>query len=87
MRVSLPVLHHPARLEADVASLEVHVDSLKAAYMLNADKLDYNHRVLGEWRGRLWLHAARCRQSERGHARVRLEPDHSVPAGLSVAAA
>ncbi|KAL4435227.1 hypothetical protein ABPG77_001909 [Micractinium sp. CCAP 211/92] len=36
------------KLEADVASLEVHLDSVKAIYLLNADKLDYNHRVLVE---------------------------------------
>lgn len=30
-----------------MASLEVHLDSIKAAYILNADKLDYNYRVLG----------------------------------------
>ncbi|KAL4436661.1 hypothetical protein ABPG75_003800 [Micractinium tetrahymenae] len=36
------------KLEAEVASLEVHLDSIKAAYMLNADKLDYNYRVLVE---------------------------------------
>jgi hypothetical protein len=35
-----------------VAALERHLDGVKAAYMLNADKLDYNYRVLGGWE--LW---------------------------------
>jgi len=33
-----------------VAALEAHLDGVKAAYALNADKLDYNYRVLGALR-------------------------------------
>lgn len=36
-----------------MAALEAHLDGIKAAYALNADKLDYNYRVLGAlwWAG------------------------------------
>lgn len=51
----MPSSHHPrpllCRLEGEVAALEAHLDGVKAAYALNADKLDYNYRVLGA----LWL--------------------------------
>lgn len=40
------------RLEGEVASLEAHLDGMRSVYMLNADKLEYNMRVLCEW-GRL----------------------------------
>lgn len=49
-----PPSHHPrplCRLEGEVAALEAHLDGIKAAYACNADKLDYNYRVLGA----LWL--------------------------------
>ncbi|GAB4823123.1 hypothetical protein N2152v2_010169 [Parachlorella kessleri] len=36
------------RLEGEVASLEAHLDSMRSVYMLNADKLEYNVRVLSE---------------------------------------
>lgn len=39
------------RLEAEVASLEAHLDGMRSVYMLNADKLEYNVRVLCEWHG------------------------------------
>jgi hypothetical protein len=39
------------RLEADVAALELHLDGIRATHALNTDKLDYNYRVLGGWRG------------------------------------
>ena len=38
----------PSRLEGEVASLEAHLDSMRSVYMLNADKLEYNVRVLSE---------------------------------------
>ncbi len=36
------------RLEGEVASLRAHLDSMQSVYMLNADKLHYNVRVLCE---------------------------------------
>lgn len=32
------------RLESDIASLEQHLGKMRAAYQLNADKLEYNYR-------------------------------------------
>lgn len=37
------------RLESEVASLEAHLDAMRSVYMLNADKLQYNVRVLCEY--------------------------------------
>lgn len=34
-----------------MASLELHLDGIRAAHALNADKLDYNYRVLGAREG------------------------------------
>jgi hypothetical protein len=41
-------LIHPCRLETDIASLEQHLETMRAAYQLNAEKLEYNYRVLRE---------------------------------------
>ena len=40
------------RLEDEVARLESHLDNMRSVYALNADKLEYNYRVLGEYQGR-----------------------------------
>lgn len=37
------------RLEKEVESLEAYLDSMRSVYILNADKLEYNVRVLCEW--------------------------------------
>jgi dynein regulatory complex protein 1 len=36
------------RLEGDIAVLEQHLETMRATYQLNAEKLDYNYRVLLE---------------------------------------
>lgn len=36
------------RLETDIQTLEQHLESMRAAYQLNQEKLDYNYRVLLE---------------------------------------
>lgn len=36
------------RLETDIHTLEQHLESMRAAYQLNQEKLDYNYRVLLE---------------------------------------
>eukprot|EP01018_Ginkgo_biloba_P018626 Gb_00998 [translate_table: standard] len=36
------------KLETDIQTLEQHLESMQGAYQLNAEKLDYNHRVLLE---------------------------------------
>lgn len=44
-------LHSPplaARLESDIAVLEQHLEVMRATYQLNAEKLEYNYRVLLE---------------------------------------
>ncbi len=33
------------RLETDIQTLEQHLESMRAAYQLNQEKLDYNYRV------------------------------------------
>lgn len=57
-----------------MASLEAHLDSVKASFGLNADKLDYNYRVLGGWVGRgVWLGGtAGCRILSRVCRAVRM---------------
>lgn len=37
-----------SRLETDIQTLEQHLESMKAAYQLNTEKLDYNYAVLVE---------------------------------------
>lgn len=39
---------HTSRLETDIQTLEQHLESMRAAYQLNQEKLDYNYRVLLE---------------------------------------
>jgi dynein regulatory complex protein 1 len=39
---------HPCRLESDIAVLEQHLETMRATYQLNAEKLEYNYRVLLE---------------------------------------
>jgi hypothetical protein len=36
------------RLESDIAVLEQHLETMRATYQLNAEKLEYNYRVLLE---------------------------------------
>ncbi len=36
------------RLETDLQALEQHLESMRAVYQLNQEKLDYNCSVLGE---------------------------------------
>lgn len=36
------------RLESDIAVLEQHLEQMRATYQLNAEKLEYNYRVLLE---------------------------------------
>ncbi len=35
-------------METDIQTLEQHLESMRAAYQLNQEKLDYNYRVLLE---------------------------------------
>lgn len=39
-----PALARPSRLESDIATLEQHLGKMRAAYQLNAEKLEYNYR-------------------------------------------
>lgn len=36
------------KLELDIQSLEQHLETMRATYQLNAEKLEYNYRVLLE---------------------------------------
>lgn len=36
------------RLETDIATLEQHLENMRATYQLNTEKLEYNYRVLVE---------------------------------------
>jgi dynein regulatory complex protein 1 len=36
------------RLESDIAVLEQHLETMRATYQLDAEKLEYNYRVLLE---------------------------------------
>ena len=65
------------RLEAEVASLETHLDTVKATYMLNADKLDYNYRVLGKpcaGRAQLALHCTALHYPSDAHPLALVSP-------------
>lgn len=76
------------RLEGEVAALQGHLEGARRAHALNADRLDYNHRVLGGcWRcagadqGRLWSSGGdegacllMARRGEDGWARLLLAP-------------
>ena len=41
-------MYEQHRLETDIQTLEQHLESMRAAYQLNQEKLDYNYRVLLE---------------------------------------
>lgn len=41
-------VHCSGRLESDIALLEQHLETMRATYQLNAEKLEYNYRVLLE---------------------------------------
>lgn len=36
------------KLETDIQTLEQHIESMRATFQLNAEKLEYNYRVLLE---------------------------------------
>lgn len=36
------------RLETDIQNLEQHLETMRATYQLNTEKLEYNYRVLVE---------------------------------------
>jgi hypothetical protein len=45
---SMPRAGRLRRLESDIAVLEQHLETMRATYQLNAEKLEYNYRVLLE---------------------------------------
>lgn len=51
---------HVCRLESDIAVLEQHLETMRATYQLNAEKLEYNYRVLLERDAGLASHQCCC---------------------------